>query len=302
MYLLYIDHSGELYNAAERYFVMGGVAVFERQIYHLGQDLEEIQQTILPRVTGRVEFHASPIRSGHKPPWKGMSWQEREQIMAGVYDAVAKAHSSVCLFGQAIEKSHVVPDFDTLMGGALERKKEAEERLNKARGEERREARRELSDANKQCWSLASTIVARGFRGLCTQFEFFLRRFYDATQPELQQRGLMIFDHASYERELEFLMEEFRSYGTGALAQIYNVTEVPLFTRSDATRMLQIADFVSFCIFRRYEFRDSSYFDRVAHRFDQDDRVVHGLAHRSSGASTCMCPACLTRRLRRGGA
>ena len=35
MYLLYLDGSGSVRNPTERHFVLAGVAVFERQIYHL---------------------------------------------------------------------------------------------------------------------------------------------------------------------------------------------------------------------------------------------------------------------------
>jgi hypothetical protein len=299
MYLLYIDHSGEPANPSERYFVMAGVAVFERQIYHLKERLDEVQRNHLPEESGQVEFHVSAIRKHDRPPWKGMLQGQWDEVLRAVYDVIANAHPSVCLFGQAVEKSQIVPDFGEKMAEALRKKREAQENVKNARGKEKAAAKQSLREAEEECRTLTGAIVARGFEGLCTQFEYFLRRFYEPDNPDQQQRGLMIFDRASYEKELQLLMDEFRSYGT-RVAQVFNIAEVPLFTDSDATRMLQVADFVSFAIFRRYESRDSSYFDRVAHRFDQHDGVVHGLAHISSGASTCMCPACVTRRLRKG--
>ena len=35
MYLAYIDGSGSVKNPNEKYFILGGVSVFERQIFHL---------------------------------------------------------------------------------------------------------------------------------------------------------------------------------------------------------------------------------------------------------------------------
>ena len=35
MYLLYLDESGSVGNPNERHFVLAGIAVFERRIYHL---------------------------------------------------------------------------------------------------------------------------------------------------------------------------------------------------------------------------------------------------------------------------
>ena len=55
MYLLYLDGSGSVKNPTERHFVLAGVAVFERQIYHLISKL-----------------HASVMANGSKAPWKGI--------------------------------------------------------------------------------------------------------------------------------------------------------------------------------------------------------------------------------------
>ena len=67
MYLLYVDHSGELASLNDKHFVMAGAAIFERQVYHLKKALDELQQTLLPEITGPVELHASQIRNRHKP-------------------------------------------------------------------------------------------------------------------------------------------------------------------------------------------------------------------------------------------
>jgi len=108
---------------------------------------------------------------------------------------------------------------------------------------------------------------------------------------------LIIFDHASYEKELELLMEGYRSYGT-PITDIYDIVDAPLAADSASTRMIQIADFVSYAVFRRFESGDAYYFDIVDHRFDEVDGVVHGLSHMTSD-STCLCPACLSRLVAR---
>jgi hypothetical protein len=298
MYLLYIDHSGEVANANERYFVMGGAAVFERQIYFVTQELERLKQDYLPNVTGPVEFHASAMRNHNKPPWDQMPKEKREELIAAIYDVIAKAHRpGFTLFGQAIEKSCVIPDFSSQISVALRDRREAEKNAKLARGKDKAKAKAVLQKAEEQCWTLTSRIVARGFEGICTQFEYFLRRFYDQAQPEREQRGLMIVDHASYEKELELLMEQFQTYGT-RVTGIYNIVEAPLCMDSNSTRMLQVADFVSYAIFRRYESADTGYFDLVADRFDELEGVMHGLAHITSN-HRCRCPSCLSRRVTR---
>jgi hypothetical protein len=299
MYLLYIDHSGEPADTNERYFVIAGVAVFERQIYFLEQRLNELQSEHLPTETEPVEFHASAMRKHDKPPWDTMPRSERDKLIAAIYDMIARAHSpGLCLFAQAIEKSTVIPDFATLMAQALQNKREAENKAKEARGQEKVKAKQALAQAKQECSTLASRIVARGFEGLCTQFEFFLRRFYDQAEPEHQQRGILILDHASYENEVESLLEAFRLYGT-RVSQLYNIIGPPLFTDSRSARLLQVADFVSYAVFRRHESGDTRYLDIVASRFDQSSGVVHGLAHVVSNSSSCMCFACLSRRTAR---
>lgn len=299
MYLLYVDHSGEIANPQETYFVMGAVAVFERQLYFLTNELNRLQDKYLPDIKEDIEFHASVMRNHSKPPWDKMPKVERENLMSDIYKTIATSHRpGICLFGQAIEKKCVIPNFASRMSAALQNKEETENVLDIARGEEKNQAKQRLVEAEAQCQSLISPIITRGFEGLCIQFEYFLGRFHDATNREKEQRGLIIVDHASYEKDLELLMHEFRAYGTRAI-EIYNIVEAPFCTNSYSTRMLQVADFVSYAIFRRYESNDILYFNLIDKRFDELGGVIHGLAHTTSDPD-CKCPACLSRTMFKG--
>jgi hypothetical protein len=42
MHLLYVDDSGSVGNPNEAHFILGGVAVFERGIYHVIKALDEV--------------------------------------------------------------------------------------------------------------------------------------------------------------------------------------------------------------------------------------------------------------------
>ena len=64
--------------------------------------------------------------------------------------------------------------------------------------------------------------------------------------------------------------------------------------------MIQLADHVAYAVFRRYQAGDAQYFDRIGSKFDAEDGVVHGLAHKELGNAGCMCPACLSRRINEG--
>ena len=48
MYLLYLDGSGSVKNPGERYFVLAGISVFERQIYHLITKADEYVLPVVP--------------------------------------------------------------------------------------------------------------------------------------------------------------------------------------------------------------------------------------------------------------
>ena len=49
MYLLYLDDSGSVSNAEDRYIVLAGIAVFERQIHWLSEQFDIIAQAVSHR-------------------------------------------------------------------------------------------------------------------------------------------------------------------------------------------------------------------------------------------------------------
>jgi len=70
MYLLYLDESGNENDPNDRYFVLGGIALFERQTYFLTQAIEQVQDRHFPNHQP-IPFHASEIRSG-RDLWRGV--------------------------------------------------------------------------------------------------------------------------------------------------------------------------------------------------------------------------------------
>lgn len=141
--------------------------------------------------------------------------------------------------------------------------------------------------------------VERCFEDLCSRFNLFLSR---SQRQGDRQRGLIILDRTTRETSLQRLAREFRSIGTRWGGAIRNLADTPFFVDSHASRLVQIADHVAYAVFRRYNAGDAQYFDLIAPRFDSVDNVVHGLAHLiGPAAAECMCPACLSRRLARGG-
>jgi len=130
------------------------------------------------------------------------------------------------------------------------------------------------------------------FEDLCSRFDQFLQRKRSATSD--RHRGLIVLDKSSSEPSLQRLASTFRSQGT-RWGQLNNIVEVPLFVDSSASRAIQLADHIAHSVFRRYQAGDTSYLDRIIHRFDQANSVFHGLSHKTLRTPLCTCPACLTR-------
>jgi hypothetical protein len=107
MFLMYLDESGNEKGAEDRYFVLAGAAVHERQTYFLSQRLDQIQANRLPGLPPEP-FHAAPIRAG-----SGFWRKVGEATRAGILDDLGMAMRSapqgqIALFAAAVEKSATV--------------------------------------------------------------------------------------------------------------------------------------------------------------------------------------------------
>ena len=89
-----------------------------------------------------------------------------------------------------------------------------------------------------------------------------------------KQRGLMIFDQSKHEKTVQALMAQYRTTGA-SFGRIKRLAEVPLFTDSKITRMLQLADFVAYAIFRYYEPRRSP---KTGHTWSPQNRPKEWVA------------------------
>lgn len=137
--------------------------------------------------------------------------------------------------------------------------------------------------------------VARAFEEICNRFDMFLKRLHAQGNT---QRGLIIFDETRYETRLQTLLSHYRDTGT-RFGKVKNFADVPLFTDSKSTRLLQMADLVAYSIFRRYERSQTWLLDKLVGKFDTEDGIIHGLVHLSRDHFSCTCPSCLSRRLAR---
>lgn len=249
MHILYLDGSGTVRNPNEQYFVLAGVALFERRIFHVIKAADEFVTALQDKhpplqdqSSHEVELHASIMANGKRSPWKGIPRKARLDIIESslaLFDG-AKA------FAVAVDKQEISPNDP----------------------------------------------VEYAFEQILSRFDLFLNRIWKERGEA--QRGLVVMDKSRYETSLQQLARQFRDDGT-RWGNLRNLAEVPLFVDSAASRAIQLADLLAWSVWRRYEARDTRYFDKLAHRFDEQGGIVHGLVHYKAQSESCMCPACLSR-------
>jgi hypothetical protein len=132
------------------------------------------------------------------------------------------------------------------------------------------------------------------FEQVSSRFDQMLGRFHKSGDT---QRGLLILDKSSYETSLQKLALEFKIDGH-RWGRLHNLTDVPLFVDSRATRMIQYADLVAYALRRYYEKGEAKYFDIIKHRFDANGGVIHGLTHQKPVGAECHCASCAQRSRR----
>lgn len=119
--------------------------------------------------------------------------------------------------------------------------------------------------------------VYRGaFEGLSTMFDFFLQR--KQSQVRRVVRGIVVFDEArpSLAKEIRRLLAEFQAGGT-RWASLGCIIETAFFFDSRSSRLMQIADFAAYAVYRWYEHGDDGYLSQIHHKFDRRGIKLHGL-------------------------
>ncbi len=106
MYLLYVDESGSVGDPGQRFFVLAGVAIFEKDPHWIEKDLDGIAARFDPNEPNAIELHGSPMRAG-KGGWRHFPLEVREKAIAdaliiGVRDRFPR---NARLFAAVLEKS-----------------------------------------------------------------------------------------------------------------------------------------------------------------------------------------------------
>ncbi|MBN2580881.1 MAG: DUF3800 domain-containing protein [Pirellulales bacterium] len=198
MYLLYLDDSGSAKNPNEEYLVLGGVAVFERQVYWLSESLEAIAKTINPTDPDSVEFHASEIAGGRAPPWNTFKKKEdRINIIQSVLKVLAQDTVGTTAFACAVHKKSFPSDDP--MERAFEEVCDRFDHYLRRKYQEDNEKARGLIIIDKTAYETTLQGLARDFRRIGTRWRVIknladIPLFVDSRASRIVQ----LADHVAY--------------------------------------------------------------------------------------------------------
>jgi hypothetical protein len=266
VYLLFLDESGT--HGGSPVFITAGIAVQEVDAHHLQQKLEVfLHHKLNPLGLNAQEFelHATELKGGREE-WTVLDYPKRMSILNGTYRTL-------------LEYQVMWPTFPLMFFGAA---------VDKAKVPDRRER-------EKFAYEL-----------VLNKFDSFLQRVNRDNGGH--QRGLVIHDQRvvhggrrvyTDERAIQEWTRRWRE-AAERVGKLRYLADIPLFVDSQATRLIQAADFVAYALWRQYGIQtpDDTWLKEIAPRTYLDgDRKMHGLIHMSNdyAAGLCQCPPCQNR-------
>lgn len=110
MHILYVDDSGSVGDATQRYLVLGAVSVYERGIYHLINQADRCVTGFELGPPDEIELHGTDMYGGRGRPWSAMkSRADREALITCALETLVSYSASVRLFSIVVDKAAVSP-------------------------------------------------------------------------------------------------------------------------------------------------------------------------------------------------
>lgn len=270
MYLLFLDESGT--HGQSPAFILAGLAVHEEDIYYLQKQLDDVLLRHLNPLKlehQNYELHATEIKSPDRQRGSQGGRRGRRAAKQSVWTNVPAAIRFQILDEVYDTIANYVPvntDYPLVAFGAV---------VDKT-----------YSDKSKRAYDL-----------VINKFDEMLGRHYHDRGD--RQRGMIVHDEHQVEADLQAWASDWRQVGS-KIGKLHNIVHVPLFADSRSSRMLQVGDFIAFCLWRHYGAADSKWMDALLPVFDSVGDARHGLIHLHPGfrKGSCDCPPCRERRTR----
>lgn len=261
VYLLYLDESGT--HGGSPAFVLAGLAVHEQDAWHYQQKLEGVLRRRLPKGLRPRDFelHAAEMKSPIK--WRNgvkivSPWA---QVSYGTrLDIMRAAYNAI---GSYTCQDTARPC--ALFGAVIDKSYRDREQ--------------------------------RAYEEVLHKFDEMLTRQAHASDSGVHERGIVIHDRRSIERDVQGWTNTWRNV-SGRIGRLTHITDAPLFSDSRASRLIQAADFVSWALWRYYgPAADESRVKYLWPHFDNAEGKMHGLIHVFPGfkKGACPCPPCHSR-------
>lgn len=254
---MYLLYLDESESRSQRHFVIGGFAVHEQNARPLAERAEALSHSLPDRVAGH-ELHAQHIRAG-KGAWRGVSKQERAVIAR----QISRLLTSPLPYRPGQERTEKPKLFAVV--------------LDRQRQDSLDPIERTHEEFFKRCDGMLGRLASQGEYHRC----------------------VAIADKSKNERQVQNLMNVWRATGTttgASIGPMRSYAEVPTYADSEASRLVQLADFVAYWVMRAYEDNDDDILRALIPCFDSSEGVLHGLVHLVSNFPYCQCLACRSRR------
>jgi hypothetical protein len=106
MYLLYVDESGSPLDDKQRYFILAGLAVFERDTHWIERDMDDIVRVLDPDGSRALELHGSQMLAG-RGPWRSIKALDRERALQdALIIGVRQRFPKTRLFAAVLDKQN----------------------------------------------------------------------------------------------------------------------------------------------------------------------------------------------------
>lgn len=109
MYLLYLDDSGSVGNADDKYIILAGICVYEQAPYWLSNRLDGLAKEFWPDHYSSVEFHGTDIFGGRHQWHRIRDKGKRIDIYKRALNIISES-ANARLFGAAIHKAAISPE------------------------------------------------------------------------------------------------------------------------------------------------------------------------------------------------
>jgi hypothetical protein len=108
MHILYVDDSGSAGNTKENYFVLAGVALFERRLYHLIRAVDRVVAAFGFADPHEIEIHGTAMYSGRKEFYP-IKRPDREKMIHEAISLLTDPGVILRFFAVAVDKQVISP-------------------------------------------------------------------------------------------------------------------------------------------------------------------------------------------------